>query len=61
MSTGSGFRFMMYVLVFLSAWGILACIGGEWTKTTFRDLCVNILVFVVALTCLTLEAIYGGA
>lgn len=48
----------LWIIVLLCCWCFVASMGGEFTRSTARDLAVALLVFVLALSGLTLLALY---
>lgn len=59
MSAQRGLVLACYFVIFICVWGLIACMGGEWTKRSFRDICINAVGLGTSLTLLWVEACYG--
>ncbi len=55
MSVVAGWHGAIYLVILLCVWCLVACMGGEWSKTTFRDACLALLVLLVCIGLLIAE------
>ncbi len=44
------------IVLFISVWGLISCLGGEFTRETPRNILINIVFIILSVAIL----IYGG-
>ncbi len=43
------------IVLFISVWGLIACMGGEWTRETPRNIVINLLTLALSILVLISE------